>query len=170
MAAEVVQRSKVPVLVARGSRIGRVVLGDDGSTAAREARLLIADWPALREAHVMVVSAAQVLAPLATGIAPTMRRAAAAAHVEDVAETLAEHDVVADAAVLQLRSSGVRADGIALMGDPAGAILDVAERIGAGLVVVGSRGRGGIQGLLGSVARAVVLRAKCSVLVVPTTI
>jgi nucleotide-binding universal stress UspA family protein len=52
-------------------------------------------------------------------------------------------------------------------GRPADAILDHAERIGAGLIVVGSRGLGPVKRLLvGSVSESIVHHAKCPVLVV----
>ena len=46
-------------------------------------------------------------------------------------------------------------------------ILRVAEEIGAGLIVIGSRGRGGVRrALMGSVSDSVVRHAHCPVLVV----
>jgi nucleotide-binding universal stress UspA family protein len=53
-------------------------------------------------------------------------------------------------------------------GDPAAAIVAVAERHNAELIVVATRGRKGLaRVIIGSVASAVVRRASCSVLVVP---
>jgi nucleotide-binding universal stress UspA family protein len=52
-------------------------------------------------------------------------------------------------------------------GKPEAEITAVAEEIGAGLIVVGSRGLGGIRrAMLGSVSDAVVRHAHCPVLVV----
>jgi len=54
-----------------------------------------------------------------------------------------------------------------LVGEPASAIVDLAEREHADLIVMGSHGRKGITRLLmGSVAEAVVRKAKCPVLTV----
>jgi nucleotide-binding universal stress UspA family protein len=51
-------------------------------------------------------------------------------------------------------------------GRPDRVIVDLAEEIGAGLIVMGSRGLGGIRGaLMGSVSGSVVRHAHCPVLV-----
>src|SRR5919202_690827 len=53
------------------------------------------------------------------------------------------------------------------MGPAAGEIVELAEEQGAGLIVVGSRGREGIRrALMGSVSGAVIRHAHCPVLVV----
>ena len=53
------------------------------------------------------------------------------------------------------------------MGTPAAEIVELAEELGVGLVVVGSRGLGGIRrALMGSVSDSVVRHAHCLVLVV----
>jgi nucleotide-binding universal stress UspA family protein len=54
-----------------------------------------------------------------------------------------------------------------LVGDPATSIVDLAESEGVDLIVLGSHGRTGLTRLLmGSVAEAVVRKAKCPVLTV----
>ena len=55
------------------------------------------------------------------------------------------------------------------MGTPPAEIVELAEELEAGLVVVGSRGAGGLRrALLGSVSESVVRHAHCPVLVVRT--
>jgi nucleotide-binding universal stress UspA family protein len=55
-------------------------------------------------------------------------------------------------------------------GDPADAILDVAEEIKADLIVVGNKGMTGARRfLLGSVPNNVSHHAPCSVIIVKTT-
>ena len=54
-----------------------------------------------------------------------------------------------------------------LVGDPREALIEMARREGADLIVVGSHGRSGLTKLLmGSVASHVVTHAPCDVLVV----
>ena len=53
------------------------------------------------------------------------------------------------------------------MGKAAAEIVTLGEEIGAGLIVIGSRGRGGIsRALMGSVSDSVIRHAHCPVLVV----
>ena len=52
------------------------------------------------------------------------------------------------------------------LGQPAEEIVTLANETGAGLIVIGSRGLGGIQQLMGSVYAGVVRHAHCPVLVV----
>jgi nucleotide-binding universal stress UspA family protein len=71
-------------------------------------------------------------------------------------------------AVEKVRSGGGSVAGEHLVeGRVAPEIVGLAEEIGAGLIVMGSRGRGGIRrALMGSVSDSVVRHAHCPVLVV----
>ena len=73
-----------------------------------------------------------------------------------------------DAEVERLRSvGGTLAQAHLLEGGTPQEIVGLAEEIGAGLIVMGSRGRGGIRrALMGSVSDSVVRHAHCPVLVV----
>jgi nucleotide-binding universal stress UspA family protein len=82
---------------------------------------------------------------------------------EDVSATLAE-------AGKALEEDGVRVETHAREGDPADAILDVAEEQGADLIVVGNKGMTGAKRfLLGSVPNKVSHHAPCSVMIIRTT-
>jgi nucleotide-binding universal stress UspA family protein len=82
---------------------------------------------------------------------------------EDVETTLREAAAVVEAA-------GVAVTTYAREGDPADAILDVAEERGADLIVVGNKGMTGAKRfLLGSVPNKVSHHAPCSVLIIRTT-
>jgi nucleotide-binding universal stress UspA family protein len=73
-----------------------------------------------------------------------------------------------DAEVEKIRSAGGAVAEAHLRVGAAGAeIVDLAEEIGVGLIVMGSRGLGGIRrALMGSVSDSVVRHAHCPVLVV----
>jgi nucleotide-binding universal stress UspA family protein len=82
---------------------------------------------------------------------------------EEVDQTLS------DAADL-VREAGVDVETFAREGDPADAILDVAEERGADLIIVGNKGMTGARRfLLGSVPNKVSHHAPCSVLIIRTT-
>ena len=79
-------------------------------------------------------------------------------------------EAILEAVVEEARAAGVRAEVHARQGDPADAILDVAEETGADLIVVGNKGMTGAKRfLLGSVPNKVSHHAPCSVLIIRTT-
>jgi len=82
---------------------------------------------------------------------------------EDVDATLEQAATIA-------RDAGVAVEMFPRQGDPADAILDVAEEHGADLIVVGNKGMTGAKRfLLGSVPNKVSHHAPCSVLIIRTT-
>jgi nucleotide-binding universal stress UspA family protein len=70
--------------------------------------------------------------------------------------------------VEQVKATGGKVAGVHLgMGRPDEEIVGLAEEIDAGLIVVGSRGLGGVRrALMGSVSDSVVRHAHCPVMVV----
>ena len=82
---------------------------------------------------------------------------------EDVNETLTK-------AAQVLEAKGIEVEIHAREGDPADAILDVAEETNADLIVVGNKGMTGAKRfLLGSVPNKVSHHAPCSVMIIRTT-
>jgi nucleotide-binding universal stress UspA family protein len=73
-----------------------------------------------------------------------------------------------DAEVEQVKAQGgTVAEAHLGVGAPDREIVNLAEEIGVGLIVLGSRGRGGIRrALMGSVSNSVVRHAHCPVLMV----
>jgi nucleotide-binding universal stress UspA family protein len=145
---------------------GRIVVGTDGSETAKEAVRQALDLAKRVDASLDVVSAyepvpqsrlreerQQVPQDLEHTVTPR----------EDVDATLAE-------AAKEIEQSGVEAKTFARQGDPADAIIDVAEEEGADLIIVGNKGMTGAKRfLLGSVPNKVSHHAPCSVLIVRTT-
>ena len=144
----------------------RIVVGTDGSDTASEAVRQATELAKATEAKLEVVSAfdpvpsdrlreekAEVPGDIAYAVGPT----------EDV-------NVVPEAAAGAARQEGVEAQTHAREGDPADAILDVAEETGADLIVVGNKGmKGASRFLLGSVPNKVSHHAPCGVYIVRTT-
>jgi nucleotide-binding universal stress UspA family protein len=81
-----------------------------------------------------------------------------------------EVQAVLDDVLARARQAGVNAEPHAVTGDAADAILDIADRLRAGLIVVGNKGIGSVRRyVLGNVPSKVVHHAPCSTLVVQTT-
>ena len=77
-------------------------------------------------------------------------------------------------AVLAGTISNLKAEGIDISthgpkGDPADAIIEIAVREGADLIVLGSKGMQGARRVLGSIPNKVSHRAPCDLLIVQTT-
>ncbi len=79
-------------------------------------------------------------------------------------------DMTLEAAAALAREADVPVATYARQGDPADAILDVAEELEADLIIVGNKGMTGAKRfLLGSVPNKVSHHAPCSVLIIRTT-
>ena len=82
---------------------------------------------------------------------------------EDVEATLKK-------AAEKIQGAGVQVSTYARQGDPADAILDVAEEQNSDLIIVGNKGMTGAKRfLLGSVPNKISHHAPCSVLIIRTT-
>ena len=135
---------------------GHIVVGTDGSETAGEA---VRQSIELVSAYEPV--AGQRLREEAREAPPDLQWMINAR--EDVEATLRE-------AAAEVEAAGVPVRTYAREGDPADAILDVAEERGADLVVVGNKGMTGAKRfLLGSVPNKVSHHAPCSVLIIRTS-
>ncbi len=167
VAADVVDQAPCPVLVARDERLGPVVLADDGSSMARAAEGLLIRWPIFAGLSITVVAVAEDGFPYASAVAPLVYREALEGYGKSVADDRQSTAVACEAAAGRLRAAQLEAVAEVHHGDAAQEIIAGATRLGAGLIVIGTRGRTGLRRLLlGSVARKVLLHAPCSVLVV----
>ena len=144
----------------------RIVVGTDGSETAAEAVRHATELAKATGASLEIVSAfdpvpsdrlreeeAELPGDIAHAVGPT----------EDV-------NVVLEGAAGDARSDGVEVQTHAREGDPADAILDVAEETKADLIVVGNKGMtGAARFLLGSVPNKISHHAPCGVYIVRTT-
>jgi nucleotide-binding universal stress UspA family protein len=167
VSAEVVDHAPVPVLVARGREIGRVVLAWDGSSGATRAADLVRAWPVFAGADIRVVSVADVEVPWWSGFPEAGSPAVMPMYVDAANANREHHDELARLMTDQLRAAGIRAEAERRDGDAATEILAAATAWNADLIVMGTHGRTGLKRIvLGSVARNVIRHATCSVLVV----
>lgn len=135
----------------------RVVYATDGGAAAVAARQLIE----LLADRMRV--AVRVVAVVPTG-APQLRHLSAAFQSEAARRRTA--DDAADEARAQLAAAGFDVDASVVDGRPARALVDVADEVGADLIVTGSGTRWVGGRLLGSVSTSLLHTAPQSVLVV----
>jgi nucleotide-binding universal stress UspA family protein len=143
-----------------------MVVGTDGSETAKEAVRQATDLANRVGAAIHLVSAYE---PVPEGRLREERREVPddlqwmVNPREDVSSTLEESAEV-------MREQGVEVETHAREGDPADAILDVAEEENADLIVVGNKGMTGAKRfLLGSVPNKVSHHAPCSVMIIRTT-
>jgi nucleotide-binding universal stress UspA family protein len=145
-----------------------IVVGTDGSSTAETAVDVAGDLGRLFGATVHVVTAYRpVRSAVLAGVGAMGGAVTAPAWLGDD-ERVAAEEVVRRAGE-RLAQAGVRADPVARLGEPADALLAIAEELGADLLVVGNRGMTGVRRyLLGSVADRVAHHAPCSVHIVHT--
>jgi nucleotide-binding universal stress UspA family protein len=78
-------------------------------------------------------------------------------------------DAVLEDQCARARAAGIEVEGHTGTGDPAEAIVLVAEQEHADLIVVGNKGMAGVRRVLGSVPNSVAHQAPCAVFIVQTT-
>ena len=147
--------------------IASIVVGTDGSETAEKAVREAGELAVQLGASMDIVSAyepvgRQRLREEARQVPEDMQWMVS--HREDVEATLRE-------ASASLKELGVKEVNVhPREGDPADAILDVAEERNSDLIVVGNKGMSGAKRfLLGSVPNKVSHHAPCSVLIIRTT-
>jgi nucleotide-binding universal stress UspA family protein len=145
---------------------GSIVVGTDGSETAREAVRQATELAKAVGAKIHLVSAFE---PVGNQRLREERQQVPedmswmVNQREDVNATLQE-------AAETIKEAGVGVETYARQGDPADAILDVAEEEKADLIVVGNKGMSGAKRfLLGSVPNKVSHHAPCSVMIIRTT-
>ena len=143
----------------------RIVVGTDGSETANEAVKRAAELAQTAGASLDIVSAYEPVAPArlreeAVEVPKDLEWAVNPR--EDVDHTLTEARALVD--------SELEVVCHARQGNPADAILDVAEEVSADLIVVGNKGMTGARRfLLGSVPNRISHHAPCAVLIIRTT-
>jgi nucleotide-binding universal stress UspA family protein len=95
--------------------------------------------------------------------------AGAAAMSVTADETRDELQAIVERAAEPALAQGVTVATHALIGSAAQALCDLAERVGADVLVVGNRGMKGGRRFLGSVPNTISHHAPCSVLIVDTS-
>ncbi len=144
----------------------RIVVGTDGSETAAEAVRQALDLAKLAGATLSIVSA---YAPIPERKVKDQQRDAPA-DVQYEIGPREDVNLVLDAAAADARKEGIEVQTHPVEGDPAEAILSVAEETKADLIVVGNKGMTGARRfLLGSVPNNISHHAPCSVIIVRTT-
>jgi nucleotide-binding universal stress UspA family protein len=144
----------------------RIVVGTDGSDTAKEAVREATELAKHTGATLDVVSAYEPVSPTRL----REERLEAPSDIEHMVNPREDVDATLSEADAEISKAGVSARTFARQGEPADAILDLAEEENADLIVVGNKGMTGAKRfLLGSVPNKVSHHAPCSVLIVRTT-
>jgi nucleotide-binding universal stress UspA family protein len=139
-----------------------IVVGTDGSDTAKQAVAEAVRLAKAFDAELHAVTAYKAVRGAKIAEPPQGGVKVLAVLPDDFARSVVEE------AATTLRSAGVKGETHMLERDPADALLEVAARVGADLIVVGSQGMTGAKRLLGSVPNKVAHEASCNVLIVST--
>jgi len=144
----------------------KILLATDGSSEASLALTTAADMAnsTNSELHVAYVFPTAVQRPFPNPI--TARPREVQEHELEEAMQQAQHFL--DQQVDRVKEEGVSvAEAHLVRGRPDRELIHLSEEIGAGLIILGSRGLGGVRrALMGSVSDSVVRHAHCPVLIV----
>jgi nucleotide-binding universal stress UspA family protein len=144
----------------------RIVVGTDGSDTAAEAVRQATELARLGGSTLSIVSAY-------TPVGKSRMRTEQLEAPEDVQYEIGPREdinLILDSAAAVAKKEGVEVQTHPVEGDPAEAILHVAEQTKADLIMVGNKGMAGARRfLLGSVPNKVSHHAPCNVMIVMTT-
>lgn len=165
VAAQVAAHARCPVVVARGvmpDADGPVVVGVDGSPTSTLAVAFAAEEAALRDTELVAVHAST--GPVSTGPGDMLPLV----YDTNLVEADEERLLAEATAGLTERHPDLRITRQVVRGRTRPVLIERSR--GAQLMVVGSRGRGGFEGLLlGSVSQALLHHSECPVAVVRPT-
>ena len=143
----------------------RIVVGTDGSDTAADAVRQAIELAKLAGAQLSVVSA---FAPVPGRVQD--EKLNAPPDVQYEIGPREDVNLILDSAAAEARKEGIEVQTHPVEGDPADAILNVAEQVNADLIVVGNKGMTGARRyLLGSVPNNISHHAPCAVMIVRTT-
>lgn len=142
-----------------------IVVGTDGSDTAKAAVALAMTLARQDDATVHIVHAVKA----STSGMPISKAGSNVVYDADVVAAKAI-DETADPVLTEATADagGVTVRTYAAGSAPADAMIEVAERVGADLIVVGSKGMQGVRRVIGSVPNSVAHGAPCHVLIAKT--
>jgi nucleotide-binding universal stress UspA family protein len=138
-----------------------IVVGVDGSPTAEIALERAIELASLSGGRLHLVSAYEPAAARVTGGAPSGEQFGAPSDFKA--------DAALQRALAKAGAKSLEVEQHAPKGDPADALISVADESGADLIVIGSVGMKGPRRIFGSVPNSVAHRTPCDVLIVQTT-
>lgn len=141
----------------------QIVVGIDGSATAQVALETAAELARGHQATLHVVSAYT-----AARLTPASAIASSDRLMRGEFDAVQQHATDVVKAASELVGGDVKTESHAVAGEAASALTETAERLGADLIVVGSKGMRGARRLLGSIPNTVAHQAPCAVLIVKT--
>jgi nucleotide-binding universal stress UspA family protein len=139
-----------------------IVVGTDGSGTASQAVSEAVRLTKALDAELHVVTAYKALRGARVAGAPEGAAKVWQPLPDDMARSILEE------AVSDVRLAGVSCQDHLVERDPGDALLEVARRVDATLIIVGSQGMAGARRVLGSVPNHVSHHAPCNVMIVST--
>ena len=136
-----------------------VLVGADNSATALRAVEAASEFAAALGAKLHIVTAYKTVTVALPDLPPDVLQSTYADLADALLEELTSVAKKADVEV-EIHSAS---------GEPAAAIINVATRVGADLIIVGNKGMRGTRRVLGSVPNSVAHRAPCAVLIIDTT-
>ena len=141
-----------------------IVVGTDGSPSANEAVQRAAELAKMCGAKLHVVTAYRPISEL------VFNPEALPVDIGSLVNPQQDAANICQDAVKQCSGEGgLNAEAYTCPGNAADALVEIAEKVGADLIVVGNRGMKGKRRILGSVPNSVAHHAPCTVMIVSTS-